>query len=74
MAGRIPMKGDPPPLDRAKMAADLKASTLRMRDDIKPMIVAAEAAGDAKGLKGLLKAQRQVDKLIADYGFDPEKP
>jgi hypothetical protein len=70
MAGRIPMKGDPPPLDRARMGADLKASTLRMRDELATMIADAEREGDAILLKELCNSKKKIDKLVAGSGLD----
>ena len=70
MAGRIPMVGDPKPLDSEERKADLKQSILRMRIDSIRLLNEAEAKGNKKEIDEANTTLKRVQKLIDDYGIE----
>ena len=62
-AGRIPMVGDPRPLDRDALSRDWATSVARMREDIEKHLAEAEAAGDKVQIKECRKMLAKIHKL-----------
>ncbi|MBB3035399.1 hypothetical protein [Alteriqipengyuania lutimaris] len=63
MAGRIPMVGDPKPLDREALGQEWATSVARMREDSEKLLAEAEAAGDEKQIKECRKLLAKLAKL-----------
>lgn len=63
MPGRIPMKGDPKPLDREAMARELASSLERMRADSERHLEDAEAADDQEQVEGHRQVLAKIEKL-----------
>lgn len=69
MAGRIPMVGDPKPLEHEKLAGDIKESTLRMEFDSKRLLAEAHATGDRRQIVEAQKQLKRIEKLVNDYAL-----
>ena len=63
MAGRIPMVGDPKPLDREALSRDWATSVARIREDIEKHLADAEAARDEDRIKECRKMLAKVRNL-----------
>lgn len=72
MAGRIPMVGDPTPLDSDERKEDLKKSILGMRTDCARLLTEAKTNGNKSDIDEASKSLKKVQKLIDDYGLDSD--
>ncbi len=66
-------KGDPAPLDRKALGAELRRDTIQSRDDCRRSAAKATERGEGREAQEYRALQAKAQKLIDDYGFEDQQ-